>query len=274
MTNLQQDNLYQGIVCLDFDGTLFSHIGWKNGNPTLKICADEIDKWINCGWAWGINTGRSMELLLRDIDLCKIAHKPDFIVSREREIQYFNAKTRLYDLDEKWKLSCETQHDAIYLREADTLKLVKNFVESETKAKWISEPGDEAGVIATSIEEMDYILNYIDKLLLKVEDLKYLRSTVYMRFTHVAFHKGTSLQSVANKLGVGATKIVSVGDGDNDLGMLDLCFSSHIACPSNATDRVKKQVKEQGGYLAEGEASQGVYEALSHFSNLLIEENS
>ncbi len=272
MIKLKKDNVYKGIVCLDFDGTLFSHIGWKEGNPTLKTCADEIEKWISCGWTWGINTGRSLDLLLRDISLCKIGKPPSFIISREREIQYFNAKTSLYDIDEKWKLNCETTHEATYLREAGTIKQVKFFVESQTKAKWVSEPGDEAGVIATTIEEMDHILEYVDKLLLKIEDLKYLRSTIYMRFTHVAFHKGTSLQSVANKMNIETAKIITIGDGDNDLGMLDRCYSSNVACPSNATDKVKQQVEEQGGYLAEGEASLGVYEALSHFSNLLLEE--
>lgn len=71
-------------------------------------------------------------------------------------------------------------------------------------------------------------------------------------------------------MNIDSSKVIAIGDGDNDLGMLDQQYASHIACPSNATEMVKQQVHAQGGYQAKGEASLGVHEALSYFSHSLF----
>jgi len=41
---------------------------------------------------------------------------------------------------------------------------MKSMVLKETKAQWISVPGDEAGIIATDLTEMDKILKMLDPI--------------------------------------------------------------------------------------------------------------
>ena len=47
--------------------------------------------------------------------------------------------------------------------------------------------------------------------------------------------------------------------------MLDTRVARMIACPGNALEPVKTQVRQQGGFIAGGIASCGMMEALRHY---------
>ena len=126
-------------------------------------------------------------------------------------------------------------------------------------------------MIATSVAEMERILDFVDSKISLVEGVDYLRSTIYMRFTHVDYHKGTALAYVAKKLGLKRENIFAMGDGENDLGMLHPDFAGMLACPSNAVELVSRRIKAVQGYQATLEVSEGVVEALRHyFGNYIV----
>lgn len=47
--------------------------------------------------------------------------------------------------------------------------------------------------------------------------------------------------------------------------MLDGRHAQWVACPANAVEAVKIAVAKAGGYVARGECSAGIVEALRHF---------
>ena len=195
------------------------------------------------------------------VGLCEL---PDFIVACERDVYFLNQETKEDEVDLEWKAHSDKSHDDLYREHGDVIDLVKSYVESETHAEWVSEEGDEAGIIATTVEEMDEILLYTDRVISGSATLAYLRSTVYMRFTHSDFHKGSSLRRVCEKLGVSKGEVFAIGDSQNDLGMLDADYAAKIACPANAVSVVKKRVSVMNGIVASMPASEGTLEAL-HF---------
>jgi hydroxymethylpyrimidine pyrophosphatase-like HAD family hydrolase len=93
----------------------------------------------------------------------------------------------------------------------------------------------------------------------------YQRNTIYIRFCHEAYSKGTALGELARLLGLGHDAIFAAGDHHNDIPMLDGSFAKWVTCPSNSCEEVKLTVRTAGGYLAKGAASAGVVEALRHF---------
>lgn len=255
----------KGILSFDFDSTLFCHDHAQKGIPTTPECINTILKLSKKGWKWGINTGRSLDLLLKDLPLCNIPLHPDFIVSREREIHFLDPKTQTFLTDINWKARCQLLHNQMYERESQMLERVQRHIKKNTKAQWISEPGDEAGIIASSIQEMNDILCFINQEIAHLESVSYLRSTIYMRFTHIDFHKGTSLKHVAEKFQINREKVFAIGDGENDLGMLNPVYAGMISCPSNAEKKVKEIIAANQGYISKSPTSQGVHEALVHF---------
>jgi hydroxymethylpyrimidine pyrophosphatase-like HAD family hydrolase len=144
------------------------------------------------------------------------------------------------------------------------LAKIKNHVERKTEARWISVEGDAAGIVASSIGEMDEILEVIEGLSAH-SDLTYERNTVYLRFSHRAYRKGSCLQEAADRWGLEADKILAVGDNHNDLSMLQPEICEACGCPSNAIPEVRDYVQKRGGKVANNPGSVGVIEVMKHY---------
>ena len=250
-----------GVLSFDFDGTLIC----PESDPKLEpVFFDKIKELRQAGWVWGINTGRSQMQMIGGFLEGKFPFLPDFMVAREREIYTPGGMNRWVPVKE-WNKRSEKDHKKVYKKAKKFLKQVQEYIESNTDAEWISEIGDPAGIIASSIEEMAEIVRYIDAEVGNYKNLGYLRNTIYLRFSHKDYHKGTSLAEIARRCGVGTEKVFTIGDGHNDLDMLVPKYAEMIACPGNADVEVKEHVKNQGGFIAKGKASLGTIEALEHF---------
>ena len=250
-----------GVLSFDFDGTL----DCPKSDPRLDPEFFEIIKdFREVGWVWGVNTGRSQMQMLSGFMEGKFPFLPDFMVAREREIYTPGGMNRWLPVLE-WNKRSEKDHKKVYKRSRKFLKVVQDYVENETDAEWVSEVGDPAGIIGKSEEEMAGIVAFIDGQIGGYRDLGYLRNTIYLRFSHKDYHKGTSLAEVARRCGVEKEQVFAIGDGHNDIDMLRREYAGMIACPGNADDEVKAHVREQGGYVCEQRASKGVIEAFHHF---------
>jgi hydroxymethylpyrimidine pyrophosphatase-like HAD family hydrolase len=194
----------------------------------------------------------------------KFPFLPDFMVARERELYTPGALSRWHPVED-WNKRSEKDHKKVYRRSKKFINVVREYVESETRAKWISEVGDPAGIIANSVAEMAGIVEFIDTQIGDHENLGYLRNTIYLRFSHKDYHKGSSLAEIARRCGVAKEQVFAIGDGHNDIDMLHRDYAHMIACPANADEEVKQHVSEQGGYICEQRASLGAIEALGHF---------
>ena len=99
----------------------------------------------------------------------------------------------------------------------------------------------------------------------RVPGFHFMRNTIYVRFCHEDYSKGTALSELARLTGIDRQAIFAAGDHYNDLPMLDGRHAHWVACPSNAVEAVKITVAKAGGYVARGECSEGIVEALRHF---------
>jgi len=250
-----------GVLSFDFDGTLHDPQSDPMTDPEFF---DLISKMHDKGWVWGINTGRSQMQTTTGFMESKFPFLPDFLIAREREVYTPGQFGRWVPVKE-WNNRSEKDHKKMFRKSKKALKEIRAYVENETNAEWISEEGDPAGVVATSIEEMADIVSKVDPYCEKSTILGYLRNTIYMRFSHRDYHKGSSLAEIARRCGVEKEQVFAIGDGHNDLDMLDREVADMIACPANADDEVKQHIIANGGYVCKLPASQGVIEALRHF---------
>ena len=88
----------------------------------------------------------------------------------------------------------------------------------------------------------------------------YLRYS--LRSGHRQFHKGSALAEVARREEIPVERRLAMGDGHNDLQMLDPAVAGEFACPANAVREVKEAVSQRGGRVATREHSAGVVEVL------------
>ena len=248
------------LISTDFDGTLVSHAS----DPFFNRDCMELIRELQCGGAiWAINTGRSVALLEEGLEDFAFPLQPDFILTSERDV--FRPAADGWEPFGDWNARCAQAHAELYDSASVILAEVIDFVSRQTKARVIYEADEPAGLIATSEEEMDRPAEFIDQAKAKEPKFHYQRNTVYLRFCHTDYHKGTALEELSRLTKIPHAAIFAAGDHHNDLPMLDGRYAGLPACPANAIAEVKEAVRCAGGWVAEKEFGAGVHEALQHF---------
>ncbi|MBK1853931.1 HAD-IIB family hydrolase [Verrucomicrobiaceae bacterium 5K15] len=247
------------LLAFDFDGTLVN----PDDRPPTPVEFFQLMQQLRESHQslWGINTGRSLMQTMQGLSESAFPFLPDFIIAREREIYTPNNFGRWLPVS-AWNKCCEKDHKKLFRKHRRAMKRMQQWVEQETAAVWGQQEGEPAGIVASTVEEMNLIVHWLEQQLLETPLLGYQRNGIYLRFSHQHYHKGSALAEVGRLSGVPAAKTFAIGDSHNDLDMLDVSLAAHIACPANACLEVKQRVADHGGYLAQGMAGQGVIEAL------------
>ncbi|MEZ5324325.1 MAG: HAD family hydrolase [Verrucomicrobiales bacterium] len=248
------------LLCFDFDGTFLDSEAPQPFDPEILDRLLELKRW---GALWCINTGRSLPHTVEAITRFRIIPTPDFIIARESEIYTSNEFNRWIDWGD-WNKQCAKDHKRLYRTAKKFFKNFRVYLESETRAEWISHPLEPAGIHASSLEEMNSICQMIDSMS-PPSDLSYHRNSVYLRFNHIGYSKGTAMDHLGRSLGIGPEFRLAMGDNHNDLSMLQPSVAHGIACPSNAIPEIKAHVARVGGFVAKRPITEGVIDALEHF---------
>ena len=136
------------------------------------------------------------------------------------------------------------------------------FLERFQGAQTLFDKGRFIGAITATAEDMDRLCHFLDEMRARLPMFSYQRNTIYIRFCHEAYSKGTALGELARMLGIQHDAIFAAGDHHNDIPMLDGRYAKWVACPGNAVAAVQATVRAAGGYLARESCSAGVVEAL------------
>ena len=262
MQTLSPPDAVKSLLAFDFDGTLHDPPSGAVINADFFEAVEQARQ--DRGVHWGICTGRSLGHLVEGLVEGRFRFLPDFVVPREREIFRPGPFSRWLP-DEKWNRRCEREHHKLFRKGRKVLRRIREFVEDHTKARWVEESGDPAGIVASSVDEMDAILRFALGELEALPDLSYERNGIYLRFNHTGFSKGTALTHLAQTEGVAADAVLAVGDNANDLSMLHRDVAGQLGCPSNSIPEVKERVHGHGGVVANSPGCHGVVEVMAAY---------
>jgi len=248
------------LICTDFDSTIAD----PEGRPISEAFFHRLLSWRERGQVfWVINTGRTFESLQDDLIRRKAPIWPDWVVALEREIWLIRDRRGIGWFE--WNRKCEILHTQLFASVKPLWKVLEDYIVRHTKAEIVEDAGSPFGIIASCEEEANEISAFIEPLLKDWPMLVAVRNSIYFRFSHRQYHKGSCLEAISNGLGVLPMQIMAVGDHMNDLPMLDRRYARHLACPSNAVDEVKEKVRAQGGYVASASVAEGTVEAWDRF---------
>lgn len=250
------------MLSFDFDGTLHDP---AQSPPVDDAFFEKIAALRKSAAAvWGINTGRSMEHVIEGFIESRFPYAPDWVVARERELWFPNAVGRwVGDLD--WNKRCEKDHHKFFRKVRRLMQRIRAEVEEHTGAQWVEQAGDPAGLIARTEEEMEWIVARVRELATAEPLLGWQRNTIYLRFGHRNYQKGSSLVRIAGTWGLGPAESFAIGDSHNDFEMLSPNAAARIACPANAVPEIRAHVAAVGGHICIASHSQGCVEALGKF---------
>lgn len=253
---------YRFILCFDFDGTLVHPEGAElRFHPAL---GEMIRGLRSQGAAWVINTGRTLDQTLQGLGQYGILMEPDFIISQECDIHRPGFFSRWTDFG-PWNKQARKAHTRFMKEHKPFFTALKQLIATQTKAEFLEGDFGQVGIVASTNEEMDRLCAFIDQERQRHPELGYQRNGIYLRFAHVDYSKGTALGELTRLLKLDSNLTFAAGDNHNDVSMLDTRVARMIACPGNALPPIKAHVQRQGGFIANGEASLGMMEALTHF---------
>jgi hydroxymethylpyrimidine pyrophosphatase-like HAD family hydrolase len=261
MTALPPPPSARFVLSFDFDGTLHHPADDPPVPRELFRVIESLRR--ERGAVWGINTGRSMEHVIEGMEESGFPFLPDWVVAREREI-HLPCPAGGWEEHHEWNRRCRREIDRLFLRVRGMLRRIRRHIEERTGAEWMEMDGDPAGIISRTVEEMDWIVAWLAPFAAEEPELAWQRNSIWLRFGHRDFHKGSSLTEVASMYGLGGSACFAAGDGHNDLEMLDEAHAGMAACPANAVAEVLAKVRGRGGYVARAAHGAGVVEALRH----------
>lgn len=251
------------LLSTDFDGTLIAH----HSDPVLDSeCMALIADLQKSGAIWAINTGRSRDLLESGLIDFDFPVRPDFILTSERDVFRPTQDATKWEAFGDWNTQVARDHAELYASATSIFAEVVDFVHRKTGARIIHEAHGPEGLIAQDEEEMARIIEFIDAARAAHPKFHYQHNTVYLRFCHVDYHKGSALAELQRLIEIPREQTFAAGDHFNDISMLDGRFAQFPACPGNAIDEVKETVRRAGGYVAQGICGAGVREALLQFT--------
>ncbi len=249
------------LLCFDFDGTLVL----PEAEPVFHPGLGQMIRHLRAqGAAWVVNTGRSLPQTLQGLAQYGLFMEPDYLIVRECDVYRPGLLRRWSDFG-AWNRKARRAHDRFVRDHAAFFAAAKRFLEEHTEAQFLHGEDGDIGIVAANLEEMDRICAWIESVRGQHPDIGFQRNTIYLRFSHTAYSKGSALGELSRLLDLQAGQVFAAGDNFNDLSMLHPRYAAKTACPGNALPPVKNQVRDHGGFVAERPASEGMMEALAHF---------
>ncbi|MEI8310599.1 MAG: HAD hydrolase family protein [Verrucomicrobiota bacterium] len=251
------------LLSTDFDGTLIAHPSDGRCSPAF---ADVLKRHRESGGVWAINTGRGLEHAIEGVRIFSAPHEPDFLLTNEREI-FLRVGEGIWEPDREWNDLCQERHEELFSRAGAVFSKIVELASSSPDVTLINENGIFVGLVTTSEQVMEEVAGFINRESDHLPEFTFQRNTVYLRFCHRDYHKGSALGALSRRLSISREEVLAAGDHFNDLSMLDGTYAAFPCCPSNAIPEVRSAVQTAGGYAAALPAADGVAEAWRFFTN-------
>lgn len=212
---------------------------------------------------WVVCTGRSLrsfEYVFAPLKTMGLS--PEYIITEHAYI-YRRLRSGRYRPHYLWNFMIRYHIWAsqLYIKQAidswyrminDTVRGVSTVYHRRNRLCLRFESEEEAAVVADILRE-------------KVKEFKYLRVFRFIQEVDVRmvpFTKGLALEELANRLKIGKSMILTIGNGHNDISMLDGEAAKFTGCPANAETDVMSVVHECGGHISRDKMLAGVIDVI------------
>jgi hydroxymethylpyrimidine pyrophosphatase-like HAD family hydrolase len=250
------------LISSDFDGTLIS--------PTSDRCsprlAEALEAHHAAGGLWAVNTGRTLDHAIDGLLRFDSPVAPDFLLTNEREVYRWDG-TSAWLAHGDWNRRCETRHDELFDTALEVFETFEDLARRNSGLRLIYERKRPVGLVAETEILLDEMIAEIDSAAGRHIDFCYQRNSIYLRFCHRDYHKGSALGELCRLEGIDITEVFAVGDHFNDIPMLDGRHAALTACPANAIGPVKETVHLSTGYISSQPWADGVAEALGFYGS-------
>jgi hydroxymethylpyrimidine pyrophosphatase-like HAD family hydrolase len=252
------------LIALDFDGTAAVYEPCLSMHPGLM---DLLDALRDCGYGWVINSDRCSATLLEIAGLLPEHCRPEALLSAQRFI-HLRTRGGAYEPLQPWNDSRMALHRELWRsiepyfaqwrRDIEADFTIRDCLVNETVFAYMV-PDDENPALRERMRS--YIRPWPAAQLSGNHEWSFI--------LHADFSKAALLEHYCALRGIDPEKIIAVGDGFNDITMLDTRLTPHAGCPADACPEVQAAVRAGGGYVAAGSGPDGTIEVIRFYHSVL-----
>lgn len=251
------------LLATDLDGTV---IGPAEDLHLYSVARDRInDLRDRNGMIWVVCTGRSLHSFKSFFAPMRIMDAvPDYVIARHAFI--YGNRSFGYTPHVFWnmgirRLLTEDRRHVWHAVKQWHLLLVKTYarvvtLERKPNRLWVQFRSDTTAVAA---EEL------LRPAVAAYRHMQIFRYSRELDIRSVPFTKGLALSELARRLNIERSGILAIGDGHNDISMLDGDTAGMVGCPGNAEPEVVETVHKAGGHIARARSLEGTLEVIDAY---------
>lgn len=248
------------LIAVDLDGTL---MGRMEDFPLYTVYRDKLaDLQLHQGTLWAVCTGRSLRSFKTFFEpMQAMGVMPDYVII---EHAYAYSVTRfgyvphvLWNLRIRylmWLMRVEIR-DAI----AEWFERIRRMTH---RLRVVRRTRDRLWIRLENEEVCHAVAEMLAPLVARYPNLRLFRFLQEIDIRSVPFTKGLAVSELARHLHIEPAAVLSIGDGHNDISMLDGKVAGMTGCPANAEPEVVEVVHRGGGHIAKAKTLAGVLEIL------------
>ena len=251
----------QFLIVLDLDGTSVRYEPRLEMDPELM---QYIASLRSSGVVWAMNSDRYTDTMADIASLLPPEEKPAALLSCQRFIHLHNGDDNTYLPLHQWNKQQMLLHRALWG------KIIPFF--SDWKKK-IEENYTIIDCVTNDIvfacmvppEQTPSLRKRMLEFIKPWPDAQVSGNHDWTFILHAAFSKANILRRCAEQLGADAHRIIAIGDGINDISMLNGLVTPLVGCPANASREVIDAVTAAGGMVADAPAAAGTLQILKYY---------
>lgn len=256
------------LIATDLDGTL---IGSANEFSLYETFGERLSAWrAKHGVLWVACTGRSLKSFLHLFSpMSTMGLAPDYIIIRHA---YIYRLTRFgYRPHYAWNffIRYHIWSSKLYIR--DALNQWHRLITGMTEG--VSTIYHRRNRLCLRFSSEETAEAAADVLKQKAREFKHLRVFQYLQEVDVRtvpFTKGLALGELGAHLGISPVHTLAIGNGHNDISMLDGSVAKFTGCPANAEVDVMAVVHHVGGHIASQKVLGGVIEIMDAYRDGIV----
>jgi len=259
------------LIATDLDGTI---IGRTEEYHIYGEFRDKIDDLrYKHGATWAVCTGRSLSSFKHFFGpLFLIGIRPDFVIARHAYIyslgRYGYTPHWVWNFSIRHMLWSDRRHISRAIRQW-YIDILRNFPAVST----VERGRDRLCVRFRAEESAAEAAEMLRKETASFKHMKVFKYSREVDLRSIPFTKGLAVSELARHLEIARENILTVGDGHNDISMLDGSYAGLVGCPGNAEPEVAEVVHKAGGHIAGGRSLSGVMEVIDAFQTGLVCSN-
>ena len=252
------------MLATDLDGTL---IGSANEFPLYNNFREKVQELRrNNGTVWVACTGRSLGSFSEFFSPMRMMGiMPDFVIVNHAYIYSVGNFGCIPHIIWNLRIRYLIWASHLYVREAidewhemiTGVSLGVSTIRRKSDRLCLRFDTEESAAVAANLL-MEKVKPY--------RHLKVFRYLLEVDVRSVPFTKGLALSELAHHLDISSSEILAIGNGHNDISMMDKKVAQLVGCPSNSEDEVMEAVHYMGGHIARNRSLNGVLEILDAYA--------